>query len=575
MKKTVFIALSIAVMATTVLNSCKKGDDTVTFRATITDFNSPNNGSKTHIEVITQEGQDPEYWVCWNNNDPVMINGVEYPVTVSNSNNASIVGVAVNETTGGGYYAFYPAGRATSNGNNVAGWPTQILLPQVQNYTEVGGKQVIEAPMAAYCSNGQATPSLSFKNLCSLLKIEMPSSFDINNNEIAYITVSSSKPLWGVATISGTTNIELSEPNITDHLSATDNTVTLDFTQHGLYGNNGNPSSTDGAAQGKKSRGPFYIVLPPVTDVTGLTIRIYVFQGTSSGNRRTVKMYEKVGNSNSPISIQPNSIYTTGNLPTTSNDVSVVPFPYLSVGEFTVSRTQIGTSSTFLYKKVRFARGNLQYRASTGTWRFAENQWDFVGGNYTGIAGSNTAISSTYNNWIDLFGYGTSGANYQPYSTNQHAIGNINGTNNDWGINLIANGGNQPDKWRTLTKEEFEYILLYRNPNLVHYGATVHNTSGTIILPDNFPLGDSPNWSNLTDAQWAAAEESGAIFLPIGGYRKLNNGTSGLYGTSKEYYWTSTQYWFYVDNNYPYFSSPSNSDELNYGYAVRLARDVD
>ena len=37
-------------------------------------------------------------------------------------------------------------------------------------------------------------------------------------------------------------------------------------------------------------------------------------------------------------------------------------------------------------KQVHFSQGNLQYQASTNTWRFAEMQWDFVGGTdfYTG-----------------------------------------------------------------------------------------------------------------------------------------------------------------------------------------------
>ena len=38
-------------------------------------------------------------------------------------------------------------------------------------------------------------------------------------------------------------------------------------------------------------------------------------------------------------------------------------------GFFSVSET----------KKIRFSKGNLQYQASTDTWRFAENQWDFEG----------------------------------------------------------------------------------------------------------------------------------------------------------------------------------------------------
>ncbi|MBQ3676229.1 MAG: hypothetical protein II926_02525, partial [Bacteroidales bacterium] len=40
-------------------------------------------------------------------------------------------------------------------------------------------------------------------------------------------------------------------------------------------------------------------------------------------------------------------------------------------------------------KKVYFSKGNLQYQASTGTWRFAENQYDIIGED-------NANISSTY-----------------------------------------------------------------------------------------------------------------------------------------------------------------------------------
>ena len=74
------------------------------------------------------------------------------------------------------------------------------------------------------------------------------------------------------------------------------------------------------------------------------------------------------------------------------------------VGLFSISPTQ----------QVRFAPGNLQYQASTNTWRFAEHQWDVIGSD-------NSDISSTYSGWIDLFGWGTSGWNsgancYQPWS---------------------------------------------------------------------------------------------------------------------------------------------------------------
>ena len=81
---------------------------------------------------------------------------------------------------------------------------------------------------------------------------------------------------------------------------------------------------------------------------------------------------------------------------------------------------------------VLFSKGNLQYQASTKTWRFAENQYDIIGE-------GNENISYRYSGWIDLFGWGTSGWNsganaYQPYSTSQNLIDYNVGGNSNWHI---------------------------------------------------------------------------------------------------------------------------------------------
>ena len=66
--------------------------------------------------------------------------------------------------------------------------------------------------------------------------------------------------------------------------------------------------------------------------------------------------------------------------------------------------------------KVYFSQGNLQYQASTNTWRFAKHQWNYIGGSdcygvhYGNVEGStNSLVSSTYDGWIDYFGFGASG----------------------------------------------------------------------------------------------------------------------------------------------------------------------
>ena len=80
--------------------------------------------------------------------------------------------------------------------------------------------------------------------------------------------------------------------------------------------------------------------------------------------------------------------------------------------------------------QVQFSRGNLQYQASTKTWRFAEYQWEVCGKE------ANEAISPTNSGWIDLFGWGSgdfpflSSREYNDYSVFT-----------DWSKKAISNGG--------------------------------------------------------------------------------------------------------------------------------------
>ena len=147
-------------------------------------------------------------------------------------------------------------------------------------------------------------------------------------------------------------------------------------------------------------------------------------------------------------------------------------------GKFSVSET----------KQVYFSKGNLQYQASTDTWRFAERQYDR-------ILADNRFRSSSYSGWIDLFGWGHSGyGNQNPYDSKSHyplvdgAEKGIAGTNYDWGVcNKIINGGNKEGLWRTLTADEWKYLVDQRpyakNLRLL---ATVCGVEGLVFLPDDF-----------------------------------------------------------------------------------------
>ena len=212
-------------------------------------------------------------------------------------------------------------------------------------------------------------------------------------------------------------------------------------------------------------------------------------------------------------------------------------------------------------KKVYFSQGNLQYQASTNTWRFAENQWNFVGkskvtqyypnqpqdtGNVfvDGVRCENENLSPTYNGWIDLFSWGTSGWEsgakaYLPYDTSTvkddyyHGGASGNAANIDWGVyNPISNGGNQAGQWRLPTMPEWEYVLTMRpNASQKTGTATVNGVKGLILLPDEWTLPDDIMFTSglnndnfkkykYTAEEWTKMEENGAVFLPLAGYRR-------------------------------------------------------
>ena len=215
--------------------------------------------------------------------------------------------------------------------------------------------------------------------------------------------------------------------------------------------------------------------------------------------------------------------------------------------------------------KVQFSQGNLQYQASTNTWRFATNQYDYIGN-----TAGNTSPSSTQTAWIDYFNWGTSGYNhganyYQPWSTSTTRSGyyaygsssknlydakddNSMRGKADWGYNAISNGGNTENSgWRVLTKDEWAYLISSRSETYRYAKGTIHGTNGLMLFPDGFtlPTGVSISNANTTgasytsysDETWTALEAAGVVFLPATG---LRNGTSVLETGSVGNYWSST-----------------------------------
>lgn len=117
------------------------------------------------------------------------------------------------------------------------------------------------------------------------------------------------------------------------------------------------------------------------------------------------------------------------------------------------------------------------------------------------------------------------------------------------------------DTWRTLTADEWNYLLLRRtHATQLCCLACVDSINGFILLPDNWTdVEDVPlvkgfvsitSWNgsdsfaeqnNLTFEQWQKLEEAGAVFLP----------TSTQYRSSIDFEcWTASYEWDVVNNRY-------------------------
>ena len=205
--------------------------------------------------------------------------------------------------------------------------------------------------------------------------------------------------------------------------------------------------------------------------------------------------------------------------------------------------------------QVKFAPGNLQatYNGSAWSWAFATNQWDIIGNEAanTSINGNGT-ISGT--GTVDLFGWVGANSAFTGAAiygiTNSTTVIQYGNTadealKSDWG-NTIGDG------WRTLTIDEWDYVLNTRTTTSgVSYAkATVNGIVGLILLPDNWSAdyyslastntaGAAYTTNEISSSDWTSKLEAhGAVFLPAGGYR--TGATVTIASPNQGFYWSST-----------------------------------
>ena len=243
-------------------------------------------------------------------------------------------------------------------------------------------------------------------------------------------------------------------------------------------------------------------------------------------------------------------------------------------------------------KQVTFSKGNLQYTQSTDTWSFASTQWEMIGtdnviggsvsSDQYGCYGYGDALADK----VDLFGWSTSATNFGVSTSTDY--NDYSGSFVDWGTNKIGNDA--PNTWRTLTKDEWDYLLNTRtNASDLRGVAQVNGVNGLILLPDNWtcPAGVTfksgfhsdfrveayGQYQTFSAGQWSKLESAGAVFLPAAGCR---NGSYVYFVQYRGFYWSATE-----DNSNDAYCLYFYSDEAGmyditryYGRSVRLVKDL-
>lgn len=220
--------------------------------------------------------------------------------------------------------------------------------------------------------------------------------------------------------------------------------------------------------------------------------------------------------------------------------------------------------------QVYFSQGNLQYQPSTGLWQFASSQYECLEQN------DFVQIDETYEEWIDVFAWGTSGVDhgsvrYQPWSkslndSDYYAYGDSTCNLYDqtgwaeWGYNSIRNGGNQGRQWRTLTKDEWEYVFDKRITSSEARFVTAAidgghgRVYGVVLFPDDWDAGVYPfrqvnkkiimgiDTNVISEVDWNALHyHYGLVFFPY--YLRSGSYWSSSYYDKNDEYGVSCAYY--------------------------------
>lgn len=516
MKKSyILIVLALVAMVAT---GCKKEDvvrSFSSFRINESGFNDPD--TKMHFTLASNGATGGLSKLCYDNGDKVLVNGHSF--TLSNSGSVWMANADDgNPVEAPRFYTIFK-----NPGMGISGSGPTYDFDYSTNFTG----QVANANATGVILAGSTADSLLTLNPgCCILRFPAGQAMDY-----VYVGFSANKvPKSGRVTVSDAGVPTLQGYN---YLSGVDGESSGQYLQ----------MHHDGDVDA------YYVAVP----ITGNAVTTQLFFKWQYSASSTVYKYKTSGS----VTLYKGKVYTVGK-------TRVSPFDINGMGKgyFVVGYDDDYETDTY----VHFSAGNLQCMPAGPTWRFAENQYD--------ISQYNSQIANSLTYYVDMLGWGTSGYNpgvsgvtlYNPWSkgnttTRYIRSSSIAGTNSDWGQYIgssISYRGNQTSiSWRSLTKEEWDYLINSR-PNasskwgLVNIGGLYN---GLILIPDGLYENSTPaafempdgvsftpgaangyNTNSYTMDEWSKLESAGVIFLPAGGNREVSAINNITYG----FYWTAT-----------------------------------
>ena len=574
MKNTTIYIFCVAAM-TLLAAGCRK-DNTIDGMLIVSEGMRSDN--KAMIEGLN---------MTWVAGESILINGEDKAIAVNDENQAYLENVTASDV----YRAIYPSSlnsSATLDDDSVT-----VTIPSTHTYnSDANGNQLLDIPMAGRSESGS---SLYLKHLTAAITVEITNYYGFAVLVDSVVVTSSDA---GTAyQISGVTSINLADANM--GITTNSNPTAAQKKVKMIFGDGVHAMKIDQGAT-KKVQVPVL----PVGSGNKFSISVTVHK---DGDAAVTKTFTK----------------TQG----TGGAMGRAKMAY--AGHTVGFLFSIGTN-----KKVIISQGNLQYQASSRTWRFAANQYDYIGaaaGNTTTMANGRASQAA----WIDLFGWGTSGWDngythyYRPYDVGSdgqnsgYGYGPTNGiafgfsltgayAESDWGVyNRINNGGNATGMWRTLTGgsgSETDTLFSKRSTSTTnmpvgtndeqarYIKATVEGIKGIILFPDDYrhpndiEIDGSNRCYNTVDnnysfydfatgkSVWSKMEAAGAVFLPAAGYR---NNTTISEANTTAYYWSasssgpSNAYAIkFFDSNGTTKSSTAIGIPRSNGCSVRLVMDV-